>query len=211
MIFKESQRNPGIQGEIYSAQEWKYEAERIRDLAERYDLGTREAAFNEWFSGSVALNEKSKPCLYHVTSNGDFDTFDVNQMDLGIHAGTFDQVYHLGLMQLLMEATNLRLIKIALKVTNPWYCKDLGVWTPNRVYTELQRTGVIDAAECQRMKAAHEERMEIRSYREEQAVCRNYLQELGFDGIAYVNTGEAPFSYHTSWVAFRPDQVWGLD
>lgn len=202
---------PGIKGAIYSADEWKNEPERIQALALGCDL-IGKGNFDEWFQGSVALNENRSPCLYHVTPELGFNEFDISRMDLGIHAGTFEQAYGLGLRLIwFSEVTSLRLIKVALKLTSPWQCQDLGVWTPIRVYFELERTGVIDEAECQRMVTQVRARMDTTTYDEEKAICRSYLQEHGFDGIGYVNTAESPFVKHTSWIALRSDQVWGLD
>ncbi len=194
----------------------------------------REQAFDRWFEGSKVVNEDGSPkVVYHGThSEHDFDAFWTQgyKVDLGAHFGTPGQAndiigtrdlikpgaptYMPGTtkaMQAVRASSLKRIYPVYLSIKNPLRLPDLGGWVRPRSYIVTIPPGAKGVeGELRKLAVETEEKFEagdVGVIEDFPGQVKQLLEDMGYDGIVYVNENEAFDEEADSYIAFHPWQI----
>jgi hypothetical protein len=174
----------------------------LSDLVAKYaPKQTDTPAFKQWFGKSQVVDPSGAPRkLYHSTfAPEDFSVFKPGPDEFGVaHFGTSDQANERlshAMMQRVLGKTpsSPRLIPAYLKAENPFRMADLGDWTPEALYGELNTAGI--SPDSANIPTTQE--------------MIQHLKNAGHDSIVYRNMyerkpGETPSD---SYIVFDPSQI----
>lgn len=158
-------------------------------------------------AGTAILKDGKPIRLYHYSTNLDFTTFRVG--DTGFHFGSSQQAYSRG-VEKRKESPGVkgRTLQVFLNIKNPLdISEDIGVFTPDSLAVKLYSMGILP--EGVRTEIHHMVWEDGGSYESKSArKMRDYLAELGFDGIIYNNQIEGQGK---SYMALYPEQIIVVD
>lgn len=178
-------------------------------------------AFKAWFGESQVVDADGQPeVLYHGTAR-DFTAFkESNSWEgFGFHFGTAraaNEVLEAGRRR--AEKGAHYVMPVYLAINNPIHFDisyDRGRHDPNDIYrmvmAKAERDGVPGVTQNEIDDFYDDDHqfcgvrfgdLEGQPLRD---LLRNWLENMGYDGISYINAGEDPGSM--SWIAFRPSQI----
>lgn len=182
---------------------------------------TETEAFKRWFGDSKVVDENGDPLVVYHGTPKEFTEFKEGKtwQGFGFHFGTAEaanQVLQQGRNS--PEFGNQRVIPVYLSIKNPLKFDasyDRGRHDPMDIYQMVMRKaeeeGVPGVTQGQ-IDDYYEDDHQYNGKRfldlegqELRDLLREWLGDMGYDGIEYVNAGEDAGS--TSWIAFRPQQV----
>lgn len=169
-------------------------------------------AFNLWFKDSVVRAPDGTPMVYYhgTVAPTDFDTFKVDEMDLGVHFGTLDQAQDRVTEEVqpgeYVVPENARIIPVYLSIQRPLRMQDGEVWYPLNIARRLalpssvgrykreasmSRRPLLTGDELCSIRLAKYERQPGESeYASQRRVLLGLLKRRGYDGIVYANEHE---------------------
>lgn len=158
---------------------------------EQFIKQTETEQFKKFFGKSALVDANGSPMVVFHGTRGDFTNFKFNPNDIGIHVGTSaqatDRIQFPRYDFFTSERDAGKNIKpLYARIENPVEMPDLGTWSLDKVkdqFREMLRE-IKDETDFQNGLSAidHIETMQQ---------ARNYLKDLGYDGIKYVNRGES--------------------
>ncbi len=174
---------------------------------------TKTPEFKKFFEGSKVVDEKGNPRVLAHGTTANFSTFRRAKNDIGIHLGTTGQANdRLEFVNRGEGAKGQNVLPVYVNIQNPLRTDDAGWWDWHNVPYELKKTGQFSDAEIRRLESyadtagnieveyadedpddpyAYESSSEYRELQEDFAnEVRELLQDKGFDGVVYRNTGE---------------------
>lgn len=142
--------------------------------------------FKKWFGDSKVVDENGKPRVMHHGTYADFDAFKRRPGDIGIHFGDADTASDrvaYGVPHRQPEEGGARTIPVYLSIKNPLRMPDVGFWNPENMNSILKEKFPMDA------------KLFGPGYRGAYGLTtptqvREFLQQHGYDGIVYKNSGE---------------------
>jgi len=131
--------------------------------------------FRKWFGGGVLKDEYGEPTpLYHGT-NRDFSAFRTTDRDIGVHMGTTgqanDRMDALSKRWLDKGVDNPRVLPVYANFRNPYRMEDIGNFDLDNMGYQLKHL------------RGEEVPMDMHD-------IRSMLEDHGYDGVVYKNTGE---------------------
>jgi len=144
--------------------------------------------FGKWFGKSKVVDENGEPLVVYHGTVAIFDRFKKRRNDIGIHFGTegqaIDRISYLGDRDRPTEGQNL--MPVYLTIKNPLRLDDAGWWDAENLEYELKTHRLreyFSEAEVDRAMSASHPATKLKN-------IRDLIQQKGFDGIVYTNTGE---------------------
>lgn len=138
--------------------------------------------FWKWFGKSKVVDAQGNPLVVFHTSVADFTKFKRSPKDIGIHFGTHGQAsdrYHLKIESdpygPSIRGVKHNTIPVFLRIENPLRLIDVGSWTGNNIWYEIQDMPEFKGKVFSNMTAS---------------AIRTVIQSVGYDGIVYANSGE---------------------
>ncbi len=142
-------------------------------------------AFWDWFGKSKVVDKNGNPMVvYHATGAPmEFTSFKRKLSDLGIHFGTLGQAEdRMAYMAGKRPSDNWRVIPVYLSIQNPLRMSDAGAWNwENIEYPLSEKFGESTVRDRLRNSS---------SANGKTAALRDLIEERGYDGVVYKNTGE---------------------
>jgi len=171
-------------------------------------VDTQSGAFKRWFGNSKVVDGKGRPLVVYHGTIGDFSEFKLTT-DIGYHFGTAPQAnarieskdrLKRSLEKNVIPYTNI--MPAYLSIQNPLRLDDLSLWQPEDILDNLVRKGIIN----QLTKFIQLRKLKNIPEVDKWYLLRNYIEDLGYDGIVYKNKHEYDQG-RDSWIAFRPEQI----
>lgn len=167
---------------------------------------TLTAAQREFFKNSKIVDNKGRLIpVYHGTT-ADFTEF--RRGDIGYHFGTYKQARS----RISGEKGGKRIVKAYLNITNPLTIEtDFGSWEGGYAAKMLIENEIFDGDEKINARLREIGKFDTASRSDTlrgNKELRQFLQELGYDGIKYLNYFESEYAAEQySYIAFSPNQI----
>lgn len=153
--------------------------------------------FWKWFGYSKVLDNNGNPLICYHGTNADFDCF--KNKDLGYHFGTINSA-HNRIKNKYKKYLNASIIPVYLKIENPIYMDDIGIWNDvDEIVSELININILNNTEF------------IDRYNNDKNKDKiiediiNHLINLKYDGIIYNNFSED--TGDKSYLVFKNTQI----
>ena len=187
---------------------------------------TETPAFKNWFSTSV-IRSGTKPMRVFHGTKADFNSFrDVGRNQLGFHVGTVEQAdsfvagvgdrslfdsdeeFAAAADKFLTQAQNVsggrdkrNVMPLYVRMKSPVYLEDRGQWDGETIATQLYEQGIIDKEELEYLNDGPLSDIEAEPYLDKDMFMREYLKDLGYDGVIYLNRIEGLSARDVSIIA----------
>jgi hypothetical protein len=187
---------------------------------------TDSPAFKQWFSTSV-VRAGTKPMRVFHGTKADFNSFrDVGRNQLGFHVGTVEQAdsfvagvgdrslfdsdeeFAAAADKFLTQAQNVsggrdkrNVMPLYVRMKSPVYLEDRGQWDGETIATQLYEQEIIDKEELDSLIDGPLSNIEVEPYLDKDMFMREYLKDLGYDGVIYLNRIEGLSARDVSLIA----------
>lgn len=139
-----------------------------------------------WQKSKFKSRIKTPVFSAHHGTIQEFEQFDVDKCGLGIHSGSLLQAEHAIQAKSETDKNAMpRLLSVEVTLENPLRMRDLGTFDADVVWHELREMGLVSDPD-DGIEKSIEKMPKCSAFK----FVRKKIQDLGYDGIVYLNRGE---------------------